>query len=52
MGVDLEMKIKIKVVCDKCGKEAPIDKEKSNSNWRVHDTSKPCECGGAYKVKF
>ena len=42
----------IKVVCNKCGKKAPVDKEKSNKNWIVHDTSKPCECGGSWKVDF
>ncbi|MDX1769933.1 MAG: hypothetical protein R3328_00260 [Planococcaceae bacterium] len=35
----------IKVVCKDCGKDAPIDFEKSNSNWTVH-ASKCDECGG------
>lgn len=35
----------IKVVCEDCGKDAPIDSEKSNENWTVHATT--CdECGG------
>jgi hypothetical protein len=46
------MKVEIKEVCDKCGKEAPVDKTKSNENWTVYETSKPCECGGRYKIKF
>ena len=45
-------KIKMIVCCEKCGKLAPIDKEKSNDNWVVHDTSKPCECGGKFIAKF
>jgi hypothetical protein len=43
--------MKIKVICNKCGKEPPIDKEKSNKNWVVHNTSKPCGCGGNWRVK-
>lgn len=42
--------IKIKEICNKCGKEAPVDKAKSNKNWTVYDTSKPCECGGEWKL--
>lgn len=44
--------MEIKVICSKCGKEAPVDKKKSNGNWTVHDTSKPCECGGMWKMKL
>jgi hypothetical protein len=42
----------MKVACVECDKEAPINKEKSNENWIVHDTNKPCECGGEFKFKF
>lgn len=34
----------IKVVCQDCGKEAPIDTEKSTKHWKVY--KKYCECGG------
>jgi len=42
----------IKMVCSKCGKQPPINKDKSNKNWTVYDTSKPCACGGKWKVKL
>ena len=38
--------------CEKCGKLAPIDKEKSNENWTAYVMGKPCECGGTFKLKF
>ena len=44
-------KIKIVILCSKCGKEPKRDKEKSNKNW---DTipNKPCEyCGAKLKIK-
>lgn len=41
------MKKKIKLVCDKCGKEPNFDKDKSNKNWKVYTTSK-CKCGGEF----
>lgn len=34
--------------CNKCGKNAPINKEKSNENWTVYETKEPCECGGRF----
>lgn len=40
------------VVCNKCGKSAPIDKEKSNENWTVYKTNEPCECGGKFVPKI
>ena len=43
--------MEIVMVCKKCGKEAPINKEKSNKNWIVYD-NKPCECGGEYTMKL
>ena len=39
-------------VCDKCGKEAPIDKQKSNHSWVVYLPDKKCSCGGSYKFNF
>ncbi|MFQ9545603.1 MAG: hypothetical protein ACLR02_11345 [Clostridium sp.] len=36
--------MKIRAICEKCGKEAEIDKEKSTSNWTVYKTI--CKCGG------
>lgn len=38
--------------CNRCGKEAPIDKEKSNGNWIVYKTKEPCECGGKFEINF
>ena len=39
-------------VCDKCGKEAPIDYEMSTAQWKVYRVKEPCECGGCFKPKF
>ena len=39
------------VVCERCGKSAPIDEERSNKNWIVYKTDKPCECGGRYILR-
>ncbi len=36
--------------CNKCGKEAPRDKEKSNKNWAVFRTKEPCSCGGRFGI--
>lgn len=43
-------KKEIKFVCSKCGKDMPVDKEKSNENWTVYKTQ--CECGGKSQIKF
>lgn len=50
----MRMKTKQEVVCVKCGAVAPIDQEKSNENWTVYDTSKPCPaCGNAeFEISF
>lgn len=45
-------KNEIKIVCEKCGKTAPIDTEKSNSNWTVYNVKEPCECGGRFSPKL
>lgn len=45
-------KINLQVKCNKCGKSAPLDKEKSNSNWMVYKTKEPCECGGKFEFSF
>lgn len=37
-------KKKIKFVCDKCGKDMPVDEVLSNENWTVCETK--CPCGG------
>lgn len=42
----------LKPTCNKCGRIAPIDKEKSNSKWVVYKTHKPCECGGQFIINF
>jgi hypothetical protein len=33
------------IECNKCGKKAEVDNEKSNNNWTAYKTGK-CECGG------
>ena len=48
----VNMKKNLTTVCNKCGKEAPINNEMSNKNWIVYDTSKPCDCGGQWKIKL
>lgn len=45
------MKPKIKMICKDCGKEAAIDKEKSNENWNVYKT-KCDECQGNIITKL
>lgn len=42
----------MKVICNKCGKEAPKDTEKSTAQWNVYKTDKPCECGGKFVPDF
>lgn len=39
------------VVCNKCGKEAPIDQERSTVLGVAYDTSRPCKCGGEWEVQ-
>ena len=44
-------KTEMKMVCSECGKDAPIDQEKSNSNWTVYKSS--CDsCGSKTKLKL
>lgn len=38
---------KIVRCCDKCGKLAVPDKDKSNKNWNVYIVQE-CECGGRF----
>ena len=45
-------KPEIVLVCDKCGKQPPVDEEMSNENWVVYKTSNPCECGGHWTHKI
>ena len=40
--------IEVKLFCKKCGKEPPVDEKRSNGNWSAYNTSRPCECGGAW----
>ena len=42
----------IKMVCNKCGKEQPIDKKQSNKNWKVYMNVKYCKCGGKFEIQF
>ena len=39
----------IKMACDRCGKEPPVDKENSNKNWTAYLAKEKCPCGGTYK---
>lgn len=43
-----ELGARITVKCNKCGKTAPIDKERSTENWTVYKMNEPCECGGKF----
>ena len=43
--------LKFKFVCDKCGKLAPVDDKRSNSNYTVYKTGK-CECGGHSDIEL
>lgn len=38
-------------ICDKCGKVAPINKEKSSVNWTAYKIGQKCKCGGNFKQK-
>lgn len=40
----------IKIICNKCGNEMPIDKEMSNENWKVYKNE--CPCGGSGRFDF
>lgn len=40
------------IVCNKCGKPAPMDETISTSNLAVFDLKTPCECGGTFMPKF
>lgn len=40
----------MKTIFKVCGKDMPLDKEKSNENWRVYKMK--CECGGQRELKF
>lgn len=44
--------IKMVTVCDKCGKQPPVDEDNSNENWVVYKTSTLCECGGHWTCKI
>ena len=44
--------INIMLVCDKCGKQPPVDEENSNENWVAYKVSEPCECGGHWVHKI
>lgn len=46
----MSKKYKWVTICDTCGQEMPVDKEKSIANWVVHKTK--CECGGKAKIKI
>jgi hypothetical protein len=47
----MKKNVEIKFVCEKCGKNAPIDKKQSNENWIVYK-NEPCECGGKFIHKL
>jgi hypothetical protein len=38
------------VLCIDCGKEAPVDEEKSNHQWKVYKNK--CVCGGKTEAKI
>lgn len=39
------------MVCERCGKVAPVDTKLSTPNWTVYRTKEPCECGGKYTAR-
>ena len=42
--------MEFKIICNKCGKEMPIDIEKSNENWTVY--KQICPCGGKAEATY
>jgi hypothetical protein len=40
----------IKMICDKCGKEMPVNKKDSSKNWTAYETK--CPCGGGLTIDF
>lgn len=48
----ISKKIDMTPICNKRGKEAPIDYEMSTDQWKVYRVKEPCECGGRFKPKF
>ena len=43
------MKHKMIVIkCNKCGKVAPIDEERTTNRFIVYTTEESCECGGQF----
>jgi len=42
----VKKKLDMTPICDKCGKVAPINEEKSNESWIIYDVKDLCECGG------
>ena len=45
---DKNMKHKMIVRCNRCGKVAPIDEKKTTDRFTVYKTKEPCECGGTF----
>ena len=48
--VEKNKKTRIIFICDKCGKEMPVDREKSTDQWIVCDVK--CPCGGRGEIKI
>ena len=49
------MKVNMKnfeLICDKCGRTAPIDEKMSTPAWTVYRAKEPCECGGSFKPRY
>ena len=44
--------VKIKMICEKCGKPQKPSADKSTTNWNVYDCHEKCECGGKFVTKF
>lgn len=44
--------VKIKMICEKCGKPQKPSADKSTTNWNVYDCYEKCECGGKFVMKF
>ena len=41
---------KLVICCNKCGKLASVDKEKSTENWEYYNMKEPCTCGGMFRT--
>lgn len=41
-----------RILCEKCGRTAPVDHERSTAEVTVYDLRRPCPCGGRWCTTF